>query len=143
MLKKLLFLFFIFTFFLFSSVWADRKSYVWTYEYQTTPKGELELENYLDFAAPNWQDKSTSTWKNQIELEYGITHSWDIALYQVFSQTSSGPYKFSQMKLRTRYAIDKPGVFPVDPDRKSTRLNSSHQLISYAVFCLKKKNTTS
>ena len=25
-------------------------------------------------------------------------------------------------------------------DRKSTRLNSSHQLISYAVFCLKKKS---
>src|SRR5258708_31649402 len=28
-------------------------------------------------------------------------------------------------------------------DRKSTRLNSSHQIISYAVFCLKKKTTTS
>src|SRR5258708_9692563 len=28
------------------------------------------------------------------------------------------------------------------PDRKSTRLNSSHQIISYAVFCLKKKKTT-
>src|SRR5438552_4699307 len=27
-----------------------------------------------------------------------------------------------------------------DQDRKSTRLNSSHQIISYAVFCLKKKN---
>src|SRR5258708_17974184 len=27
------------------------------------------------------------------------------------------------------------------PDRKSTRLNSSHQIISYAVFCLKKKIT--
>src|SRR5258708_21715119 len=27
-------------------------------------------------------------------------------------------------------------------DRKSTRLNSSHQIISYAVFCLKKKNRT-
>src|SRR5205814_7368236 len=27
----------------------------------------------------------------------------------------------------------------VDPDRKSTRLNSSHLGISYAVFCLKKK----
>src|SRR5205809_5385948 len=26
-----------------------------------------------------------------------------------------------------------------DPDRKSTRLNSSHGYISYAVFCLKKK----
>src|SRR5256884_7241430 len=28
----------------------------------------------------------------------------------------------------------------VDRDRKSTRLNSSHGYISYAVFCLKKKN---
>src|SRR5438270_10118438 len=28
----------------------------------------------------------------------------------------------------------------VDEDRKSTRLNSSHSQISYAVFCLKKKN---
>src|SRR5258708_21728554 len=28
-------------------------------------------------------------------------------------------------------------------DRKSTRLNSSHQIISYAVFCLKKKKTES
>src|SRR3712207_7496046 len=30
----------------------------------------------------------------------------------------------------------------VHEDRKSTRLNSSHANISYAVFCLKKKNTT-
>src|SRR5438132_1920067 len=28
---------------------------------------------------------------------------------------------------------------PAAPDRKSTRLNSSHTVISYAVFCLKKK----
>src|SRR3712207_7297453 len=28
----------------------------------------------------------------------------------------------------------------IDADRKSTRLNSSHANISYAVFCLKKKN---
>ena len=28
---------------------------------------------------------------------------------------------------------------PISTDRKSTRLNSSHALISYAVFCLKKK----
>src|SRR5258708_10974259 len=28
---------------------------------------------------------------------------------------------------------------PMQSDRKSTRLNSSHQIISYAVFCLKKK----
>src|SRR3712207_7673644 len=34
-------------------------------------------------------------------------------------------------------------VSVIDEDRKSTRLNSSHANISYAVFCLKKKLTTS
>src|SRR3712207_7481748 len=33
-------------------------------------------------------------------------------------------------------------VVEVPVDRKSTRLNSSHANISYAVFCLKKKKTT-
>src|SRR2546430_9466660 len=34
-----------------------------------------------------------------------------------------------------------PRVGPLRRDRKSTRLNSSHSQISYAVFCLKKKTT--
>src|ERR1039458_7509024 len=34
------------------------------------------------------------------------------------------------------------GDWRAGPDRKSTRLNSSHLGISYAVFCLKKKKTT-
>src|SRR5690625_6434935 len=34
-----------------------------------------------------------------------------------------------------------PGKIPHHLDRKSTRLNSSHVAISYAVFCLKKKTT--
>src|SRR5256885_11605377 len=33
-----------------------------------------------------------------------------------------------------------PKIILDDLDRKSTRLNSSHLVISYAVFCLKKKN---
>src|SRR3989454_12494656 len=32
-----------------------------------------------------------------------------------------------------------PSTYPSPLDRKSTRLNSSHLVISYAVFCLKKK----
>src|SRR2546421_3592670 len=39
--------------------------------------------------------------------------------------------------LRSIVAAHRPGVLE---DRKSTRLNSSHDQISYAVFCLKKKN---
>src|SRR3712207_8432205 len=37
--------------------------------------------------------------------------------------------------------VDHRAAVVVDEDRKSTRLNSSHANISYAVFCLKKKNT--
>src|SRR5438552_13460878 len=42
---------------------------------------------------------------------------------------------------RFQVAIFGPGGQAPRPkiDRKSTRLNSSHQIISYAVFCLKKK----
>src|SRR2546422_5067277 len=43
-------------------------------------------------------------------------------------------------------AFEKDQVYTpqmvVDGDRKSTRLNSSHGYISYAVFCLKKKSST-
>src|SRR5579885_3827219 len=52
---------------------------------------------------------------------------------------------------RSRQLISWPSTVNVGPsgctissglDRKSTRLNSSHVSISYAVFCLKNKNTT-
>src|SRR5438132_9224250 len=42
-----------------------------------------------------------------------------------------------------RRAQDRGAAARWDADRKSTRLNSSHTVISYAVFCLKKKTTTS
>src|SRR5687768_17700457 len=38
------------------------------------------------------------------------------------------------------YALEKSYTLP-PPDRKSTRLNSSHGYISYALSCLKKKNS--
>src|SRR2546428_8693522 len=38
--------------------------------------------------------------------------------------------------------LDEPDVLRPALDRKSTRLNSSHDQISYAVFCLKKKKIT-
>src|SRR6266705_5235571 len=50
--------------------------------------------------------------------------------------------------LRTAQAASAAFPFPLPPgftgfeDRKSTRLNSSHRTISYAVFCLKKKKKT-
>src|SRR5260221_10351764 len=47
-------------------------------------------------------------------------------------------YRYSGCCLRGR----KETRCRTQTDRKSTRLNSSHTVISYAVFCLKKKNKT-
>src|SRR5437868_15219209 len=64
------------------------------------------------------------------------------------------PYTTLFRSHATRAAADGAGAAPRAPpgrrrfppgdrrDRKSTRLNSSHVSISYAVFCLKKKNHT-
>src|SRR5574341_1798705 len=47
----------------------------------------------------------------------------------------------SELSGRPRAKSPMPLPVPAgEADRKSTRLNSSHQLISYAVFCLKKKS---
>src|SRR2546430_10638696 len=52
--------------------------------------------------------------------------------------------EYQGMTLRDRGALDNRKIIVevVLTDRKSTRLNSSHSQISYAVFCLKKKKKT-
>src|SRR5258708_25455512 len=49
-------------------------------------------------------------------------------------------WAFAAAYLRDRF--DHDWCLSPEQDRKSTRLNSSHQIISYAVFCLKKKITS-
>src|SRR2546426_7212391 len=58
------------------------------------------------------------------------------------------PYGAADSRLLSGVHPDDPFNNPVNfepasrlEDRKSTRLNSSHLVISYAVFCLKKKNS--
>src|SRR2546430_5666341 len=59
-------------------------------------------------------------------------------------QHAQAPEKHARARvghLRSRETRDEPVAEPPGPDRKSTRLNSSHSQISYAVFCLKKKTS--
>src|SRR5256885_9580643 len=59
----------------------------------------------------------------------GPMHTNDAALV-------SGGATFGREKAEPKDQVE------INGDRKSTRLNSSHLVISYAVFCLKKKRTT-
>lgn len=97
---------------------ADRKSYVWTYEYMTMPKGTAELEYYLTHKAPDLHNyDKKNTWQHQVELEYGLTDVWDIAVYQRWQQTntaSEDKFDYTGSKFRTRYRLGEKGMYPVD-----------------------------
>src|SRR2546430_17210442 len=49
--------------------------------------------------------------------------------------------RFSDSHVSFSFALEAVGSLLPVLDRKSTRLNSSHSQISYAVFCLKKKKS--
>src|SRR3712207_8224289 len=85
----------------------------------------------------------TTLFRSEPEGAYPCPHS---------HHTSSGPFggNFQPCCPKGRWTIPWAAIAPASPtesssrslfrlDRKSTRLNSSHANISYAVFCLKKK----
>src|SRR3712207_6872646 len=66
----------------------------------------------------------------QIVLSVNPANTNAQALYESLGFVKTGEGSHGEEVMRLRFE-----------DRKSTRLNSSHANISYAVFCLKKKNT--
>jgi hypothetical protein len=96
---------------------ADRRSYVWTYEYHTMPKGMAEIEYYVNTDVPDTSDSGINTWKHQVELEYGITDRWDVSMYQVFKQNNNddtSEFEYEGFKVRTRYRLGESGLYPLD-----------------------------
>lgn len=97
---------------------ADRRSYVWTYEYMTMPKGKSEIEYYLTHKAPDFHKYSeNNTWEHQIEYEYGLTDKWDVSIYQRWQQTNTSEgdkFEYTGTKLRTRYRLGEKGMYPID-----------------------------
>src|SRR5256885_12801272 len=64
-------------------------------------------------------------------------------LFRSEGRRARGPGELPEERGRTTTVV-RVELVPLDADdgdRKSTRLNSSHLVISYAVFCLKKKKT--
>src|SRR5436309_12436239 len=71
---------------------------------------------------------------------FPYTRSSDLARVEVYQRSTRGRYrKLGKSPNLYEYLTGKGFVEVGTLDRKSTRLNSSHVKISYAVFCLKKK----
>src|SRR5690625_4725208 len=113
-------------------------------ELSIVPSYQLSDDNYkmlLPFKPSAARGVVVNQLRNRLdieEMEDGLRrHSTE-----VFDPSK---YYFEEGQYLTQSTVyDWLGRFPTDEqleDRKSTRLNSSHVAISYAVFCLKKKTT--
>src|SRR5260221_4729277 len=103
-------------------------------------------------APPSSAEVTTSfTWRDSVDVKT-FTNSGMMAPASVpqemmvasFHHCDSSPPRIGMMSDETMYvrAMETAEVIhtrEVSGDRKSTRLNSSHTVISYAVFCLTKK----
>ena len=95
---------------------ADKRSYVWTYEYQTMEAGEVELEHYLTFSTPSSDSfEGITTTEHNIEIEVGMTDHFDFSIYQVFKQIPESQFQYSGYKLRFRYRLGEKGDYLMDP----------------------------
>jgi hypothetical protein len=93
---------------------ADRRTLIRAYEYMTQPQGNLELEIWNEVAAPKNGGFDQAATSQRIELEYGLTDHWDLALYHVFGQEPGASFKFDSWRLETRYRLFEKNVLPVD-----------------------------
>lgn len=99
---------------------ADRRAFTETYEYMTIPQGDVELEVWNTQSRSDFGDNGISAFDLQLEIEYGITSHWDIALYQIVAQAdgptpeTSESLHFEETKVETRYRLAERGQLPVD-----------------------------
>lgn len=102
--------------FLPAKAFADKRLYVWTYEYKTMEVGKAEMEWYTTFSSTDSsKTKGITATEHQIELEIGKTEKFDVAIYQVFKQKPLEGMKYDGFKVRARYKLAEKDRYFFDP----------------------------
>jgi hypothetical protein len=99
---------------------ADRRAYGVTYEAVTAPAGELDVELWTTYARTGEVDGGPAARgvRQMIELEYGLTDRWDVALYNLVdlgTAGAGGQDGYAGAKLETRFRPSLRGEWLVDP----------------------------
>lgn len=96
-------------------LFADNRSYVWTYEYITMEKGNSELEQYTTFKTLDNNDfENTTSSELNLEFEVGMTNNFDVGIYQNFKQDINSSFVYDGFKIRTRYKIGEKEEYFAD-----------------------------
>src|SRR5699024_11369784 len=114
------------------------------------PLNKADLQNYVEpvlgRANKDWQWQTIQDYFNELDQQLisenvasYVAHGSVRISVMGFDNRSPTQQELEEMKHIVEEGM-KAGAIGLSIDRKSTRLNSSHVSISYAVFCLKKKN---
>src|SRR5437762_9000896 len=102
----------------------------------------MKLKTIRDYHLAYRQlDQEPFTQEVKLALLASYTNDFILPLLQVDLMRGgirSDLYKPRFNQFRQEILDGNSGLYAAQPDRKSTRLNSSHRCTSYAVFCLKK-----
>jgi hypothetical protein len=106
---------------------ANPRIFPFTYTVDTLPKGELEIEQYVDYIPIRVLSNATGrpAWYGstdfQTELEYGITSKLELGLYLTFAPSEgqdyssfAAPIEGNGLKERLKYRFAEPGEWPID-----------------------------
>lgn len=93
---------------------AHLRDYLVNQPYYTARQGEVELEIYSDYNLRDFDRDSTHSLKQQYELEYGVTHRWQIAYYEVVKWDRTDDWHREALKVETKYRFAEAGKWPVD-----------------------------
>jgi hypothetical protein len=94
---------------------AAPRNYVWTEEHGTLAKGNAELEFWQTAVTHDIQTRNASDWKQQLELEYGVTDRFNAALYSVYEQAAdTQSLTYLGYKVELKYRIAEKNELPVD-----------------------------
>src|SRR2546430_10612844 len=117
------------------------------------PRSWHSSTSYFSFIATVWPQMSQTSPRAWLAMpQRGQSTSWSpygsatsvapqfLQGFRRWCRPESLPHLHSQLPIE--YSMNSSDEFSRKSDRKSTRLNSSHSQISYAVFCLKKNNTS-
>jgi hypothetical protein len=98
-----------------SQVLAAQRNFVWTEEYGTLATGNAEVEFWSTAVTEDIQTRNASDWTQQVELEYGVTDRFNVALYQVYEQAADEPsLTYLGYKVELKYRVAEKDALPVD-----------------------------
>ena len=93
---------------------AEARDYLVNQNYDTTEKGEFEVELYNDMNFSEADNDDSYNSKHQLEVAYGLLDHLQLAYYEVYAWDRSEDWARDELKIEAKLRLFEAGQLPVD-----------------------------